>query len=602
MFYWLTVKQLNRPSRYLPISIFLSLLVAILVSLFWKLAGVVEGRGAIFGQHLGSNWGQHFSLLFFGAYLGFALLYSISGYYFRFDNCFTRALKGDFLTYGLVVLVLFLELLFKLVGNFKVFINLFEILFVGGVFIKSAFFLKYLFTNLTAQSINVAKGVGVIFLATFLIYGLLVPVANTHWADGDELHYLIEAHSLAYDRDLNLYNNFKNRDYWGYRPTNMDWVLKNALSEKLYQIGEKGLSVLLIPGYILARRFGVSLEISLLAALLAANIYLLTLEVTKSLKASFYVWLFLAFTSPLLIFSSQAYPEIPGGLLIIYALRKIRLASQWKIGSALMAGTCLGFLPWLNTRFILPSAILFLFSLRIFTKNKKTIIAFILPIILFGFGLMSYNYRFFGSLMPGAGYLQNGTFNTQSLNLNVLIGGLGLLFDRGFGLIPYAPIYLLVLVGLPLALRENKKDLIVILATFSSLYLFLSATNWWYAGWSPPSRYLASIIPLLGPLVGFYILKCQKSLFRWTAYLLAALSFMISFIFTVMPSLRYSSYQAANSALFDFIKSISRVNLTYLVPSFIKIDISSWWLTAIYLVMIIAFSIYCYVWSSKATL
>lgn len=602
MFYWPTVKQLNRPSRYLPISIFLSLLVAFLVSLFWKLASVVEGRGAIFGQHLGSNWGQHFSFLFFGVYFGFALLYSICGYYFRFDNGFARALKRDFLTYGLVVLVLFLELLFKLVGNFKVFINLFEILFVGGVFIKSAFLLKYLFANLTTRSIDVTKGVGAIFLATFLIYGLLVPVANTHWADGDELHYLIEAHSLAYDRDLNLYNNVKNRDYWSYRPTNMDWMLKNALSDKLYQIGEKGLSLLLIPGYILAKRLGVSLEISLLAALLAANIYLLTLEITNSLKASFYVWLFLAFTSPLLIFSSQAYPEIPGGLLVIYALRKIRSAPEWKRGSALIAGTCLGFLPWLNTRFILSSAILFLFALRIFIKNKKMFIAFILPIILLGFGLMGYNYRFFGSLMPGAGYLQNGTFNRESLNLNVLAGGLGLLFDRGFGLIPYAPVYLLALAGLPLALREKKKDLIVILATFSSLYLFLSATNWWYAGWSPPSRYLASIVPLLSPFIGFYILRCWKSLFRWIAYVLAAFSFMISFIFTVMPSLRYSSYGAANSALLDFIKSITRVNLTYLVPSFIKIDIFSWGLAVSYLVAITIFSLYCYVHSSKATL
>jgi hypothetical protein len=48
-------------------------------------------------------------------------------------------------------------------------------------------------------------------LVSFLIYAALMPwVTERLFPTGDEPHYLLEAHSLLYDHDLDLSNNYAN--------------------------------------------------------------------------------------------------------------------------------------------------------------------------------------------------------------------------------------------------------------------------------------------------------------------------------------------------------------------------------------------------------
>jgi hypothetical protein len=53
-----------------------------------------------------------------------------------------------------------------------------------------------------------------IFLLTLAVYVALVPWMARAWArGGDEPHYLLAAHSLAIDGDLDLANNYAQQDY-----------------------------------------------------------------------------------------------------------------------------------------------------------------------------------------------------------------------------------------------------------------------------------------------------------------------------------------------------------------------------------------------------
>jgi hypothetical protein len=53
-----------------------------------------------------------------------------------------------------------------------------------------------------------------VFLSTLLIYWSLVPWVSRHrWLTGDEPHYLVVTHSLLSDRDLDLANNYQERDF-----------------------------------------------------------------------------------------------------------------------------------------------------------------------------------------------------------------------------------------------------------------------------------------------------------------------------------------------------------------------------------------------------
>ena len=53
-----------------------------------------------------------------------------------------------------------------------------------------------------------------IFLAVLAAYVALVPWLARVWSrSGDEPHYLLAAHSLVHDGDLDLSNNYAQRDY-----------------------------------------------------------------------------------------------------------------------------------------------------------------------------------------------------------------------------------------------------------------------------------------------------------------------------------------------------------------------------------------------------
>src|SRR5205085_1333053 len=58
-----------------------------------------------------------------------------------------------------------------------------------------------------------------------------------------------------------------------------------------------------------------------------------------------------------------------------------------------------------------------------------------------------FDYRYFGTLLPNGGYLSIRESQPQFW-LTPQIGFLGLLLDRGYGLLPVAPVYLLAIVGI----------------------------------------------------------------------------------------------------------------------------------------------------------
>ncbi|MGH2522870.1 MAG: hypothetical protein ACRDH2_10245, partial [Anaerolineales bacterium] len=93
-----------------------------------------------------------------------------------------------------------------------------------------------------------------IFLLTFAVYAALVPWVVRVWArTGDEPHYLLAAHSLAYDGDFDLGNNYAERDYLSfYGDANLNPHTRPGLDGQAVLTHNLGLSLLITPGY----RFG----------------------------------------------------------------------------------------------------------------------------------------------------------------------------------------------------------------------------------------------------------------------------------------------------------------------------------------------------------
>jgi hypothetical protein len=186
----------------------------------------------------------------------------------------------------------------------------------------------------------------------------------------------------------------------------------------------------------------------------------------------------------------------------------------------------------------------------------------ILPPALTGLALLLFDWRLFGGI-PGAD--EYGTFALP----NVLTGMPGLFFDQQFGLLVYAPIYLVALAGLPLVPRKLPGlQGGVILATLGLYTLFVAAFSYWYGAYSPPSRMLVPVLPLLVVPLTLALSTWRSLPFRLATGGLLLLSWSIAHLLMDVPRLRYNQ-NTGRSEMLAYLSGVWGRDLNALLPSFI---------------------------------
>src|SRR6266849_8746144 len=219
------------------------------------------------------------------------------------------------------------------------------------------------------------------FAATFGLYVALIPrfLLYSSPPTGDQAYYLIETISLVQDGDFNVANNYAQHDedkFYSLAPHQPGFVgiaapyplppqLAHATarpSSEWYGYHLPGLSFVLAPAWIVGSWFSLWWPATIvlmcaIGALVAVNIFLLAFGMTGRLRIAIPVWLGLAFSSPLMPYSYMIFTELPTGLLVIYAFRRLELGwganSRWRL---VLVGACIGFIPWLAWRCALISA------------------------------------------------------------------------------------------------------------------------------------------------------------------------------------------------------------------------------------------------------
>ncbi len=213
------------------------------------------------------------------------------------------------------------------------------------------------------------------FAVTFLIYIAFIPHFLTYSSPptGDQPFYLMDVASLAQDHDLDVRNNYDQFDFdkfYALAPHPPDFAGMSApypIGRQLalstarpdaeqYSFHPPGLPVLLTPFWIIGGLFqvwwpGTVIGMALIGALTATNIFLLAYEVGGRRWVAGLVWLALAFSSPLMTYSYLIFTELPAGLLLIYAFRRLSLG--WAANGParrLLIGFCIGYIPWLSWR------------------------------------------------------------------------------------------------------------------------------------------------------------------------------------------------------------------------------------------------------------
>jgi DNA-binding beta-propeller fold protein YncE len=478
------------------------------------------------------------------------------------------------------------------------------------------------------------RWVALLCLLTFLVYLAFVPqiIRYSSPPTGDQPFYLMDTLSLVQDGDLELSNNYANRDedkFYSLAPHPPDFVGMDAPyplprqlamssarpDQELYSFHPPGLGVLLVPAWIIGSWFALwwpatVVFMCLVGALLATNIFLLAYETTGKRWVALAVWAPLAFSGPLMSYSYMIFSELPAGLATIYAFR--RLALGWRANGAgrlLLVGAAIGYIPWLAVRCLPIAAGLGLYALvqwwRTFARaDRPALVALraratwrtlaahipralwlVAPVVVLAAGLAAYHLFLFGSVAPanderegsGVGWIYWPWAGAHELYL-FLTGAFGLLFSRRFGLLPFAPIYLPAVVGVVAMLRTGRpadRRLIGWIALVSLPYMiFIAAYSGWGGDWGPPARYASTLVPLLAAPLALSLATLARS--RVYQALYAGLALIGWAFMAVMLADPRTMFSGGDSAICTWIAndpaSPLKIDLSPLVPNFFTPD------------------------------
>jgi hypothetical protein len=377
-------------------------------------------------------------------------------------------------------------------------------------------------------------------LLVLLVFGIVwgLTTHGTFAGSGDEPHYLMIAHSLAFDRDLDLTNDYREATLIG-GGTLQPEVHAIPRSGRLRPVHDIGMPLVFAPvvrlAYPLAETLGdrlppsllqaarlnkalllreqLSLIMALLTGVLARELFLVFRRIGGTPRQAFAWALLVAVTPPIVSHAFLFFTEIPSALVTLVVFRRLAIEPMRSAGTAVLAGASTGFLLLIHARNVGIVAGLISVALLLWLGRElptKLFAVFLLTTVLGVLARTVTTYALWGSLVttPLAHFGGRGAPGTIAREM--FVRGTGLLFDREFGLLAYAPIYLLAAPGVFLLWSHRRRlarDLLIVAACYVAL-LLLPLTNvaGWTGGWSPAARFLVPIAPLLSLGVYSYAL------------------------------------------------------------------------------------------------
>ncbi len=402
-------------------------------------------------------------------------------------------------------------------------------------------------------------------LAIYLFFGLRSAAAVGPGAD--EPHYLVITQSLLRDHDLAIENNHARGDYREYfggelRPD----FLRRGLNEVIYSIHAPGLPALLVPAYAVAGYRGAVVMLCLFGALAALAIYDLA-ALLAGPGTAWLAWAATCLTVPFVPHSWLIFPEMPGALLVAWAALWLYAPLPKRSRTWIWRGTALALLPWLHTKFVILLAAMAAALLVRLWRMPRAAAALAAPVIASV------------ALWIGSFYLLYGVFDPQIpygdfpklyvLAANIPRGVLGLLFDQKFGLLVYAPIYLLAIGGAWIMVRRPEWRLFGLALILTVVGFVASSTRMymWWGGSSAPARFLVPILPLLAPMIAVALNGAQSAAARWVSACLLAVSVAVAVAGVIAPQ-RFLLFSAPHGLANMAAAVQGPAPLSYLLPTF----------------------------------
>ncbi|HEX8744754.1 MAG TPA: hypothetical protein VF712_16640 [Thermoleophilaceae bacterium] len=301
-----------------------------------------------------------------------------------------------------------------------------------------------------------------LWLAAFAVYASTIGLDAFGRSDygGDEPHHLLTAISIVEDGSPDLLDEYRERAYREYYPYEMrprGVLTAGALNEP----HGVGFALLIAPAWWAGGETAVELFLAAIAALAAALAYVLALRAVPdpwALGAALAV----AASPPMLAYSTAVHPDLAAAAALAAAvLLALRMDEHPSRRASFACFLLLATLPWLGLSFA-PAAIVVgavaLGALRRAGRRWVTLVSLEIPAVSIAV-FLSVNDNLYGGPSPHSAGLgdESGTgadFPTGYLERSYRL--VALFVDREAGLLRWAPVLALALLGVWLLLRERR--------------------------------------------------------------------------------------------------------------------------------------------------
>jgi hypothetical protein len=372
--------------------------------------------------------------------------------------------------------------------------------------------------------------IGPRFLAFGVAFALYLAVGLWYTTrlrvSGDEPHYLLMAQSLWREGDLDLRDNLAREDWREYTPGPIGEHFGAPRKDgRPYPAHSPGLPWLLAPVYAAGGRLACVAVLALAAAALVAIVRGWALRLGAAPGAAWAAWAS-ALGPPVLFYAFHVYTEGVAALALYGGLGLVTGASS--LVAATAAGVLAGALPWLHVKMIAAAAVVGVVAA--WRLRRRALAVFAAAAGLMAIGYVAYLQHVFGRPTPLAIYSGAPAQMSGSPAAAVF----GLLFDRSFGLLPHAPVFLVGLAGLVPLGRRWRESWPLLLAALALLAPVLAWRMWW-GGQSPAGRFLVPLVPVLAIGIALRVSESRRGLARWT-WPLASLGLALALFATARPA------------------------------------------------------------------
>ena len=351
---------------------------------------------------------------------------------------------------------------------------------------------------------------------------------GTYAGSGDEAHYLAVAHSIAFDGDLDLANNYgAGEPLIGGGGLAPEYHVHAGANGVMRPVHDVGLPMLFAPVVRIARptaewlsaslpeaflrrvrvtpgvlyRHLLSAAMVMVAVWLAGMLFSAFVQLGASPRAAAATSALVMLSPPVLIFSILFFTELPAAALAFFVFRRTALTPPSGIVAWTLTGAAAGLLFLLHARNAGLVAALVVIGLVAAHRQRSAPHAagFVAGAAALLVIRTLINHVFWGTWLttPHA-----ALGDLRGIGDTVSIAGVrlaGLLVDQEFGLLIYAPFLVLAALGLfVMRPRSIPRAVIFICGCYLAPVLWVvTNVHGWQGGWNPAGRFMLPLVPLV---------------------------------------------------------------------------------------------------------